>query len=72
MKCFTGGHLPLAIVAILVLIFCVLVMVFVTAVVMRKIKVCVYGVLVSPLILCISTIEILGIFHGQTPEGSIC
>ncbi|XP_065898154.1 uncharacterized protein [Dysidea avara] len=36
--CFTGGHLPLAIVAILVLIFCVLIMVFVTAVVMRKIK----------------------------------
>ena len=49
-KCFTGGHLPLAIVAILVLIFCVLVMVFVTAVVMRKIKVHVYGILISPLI----------------------
>jgi len=39
-KCFTGGHLPLAIVAVLVLIFCVLIMVFVTAVVMEKIKVC--------------------------------
>ena len=63
LKCITGGHLLLAIVAVLVLIFCVPVMMFVTAVIMRKIKVC-----VNITIDCrISTTETLGIFHGQTP-----
>ena len=38
-KCFTGGHLPLAIVAILVLMFYILLMIFVTATVLKKIKV---------------------------------
>ena len=35
-----GGHLPLALVAITVLIFYVALIIFVMAVVMRKIKVC--------------------------------
>ena len=39
MRCFTGGHLPLAIMAILTLMFCVLLIIFVTAVVLKKIKV---------------------------------
>ena len=38
-KCFTGGHLPLAIMAILTLMFCVLLIIFVTAIVFKKIKV---------------------------------
>ena len=38
-KCFEGGHLPLAIVAILILIFYVLLVSFVIAVVLKKIKV---------------------------------
>ena len=38
-KCFTGGHLPLAIVAILILMFYILLIAFVTATAMKKIKV---------------------------------
>ena len=38
-KCFTGGHLPLAIMAILILMLYMLLIVFVTAVVLKKIKV---------------------------------
>ena len=38
-KCFTGGHLPLAIVAILILILYMLLIIFVTAVVFKRIKV---------------------------------
>ena len=38
-KCFEDGHLPLAIMAILILIFYVLVTIFVIAVVLKKIKV---------------------------------
>ena len=38
-RCFTDGHLPLAIMAILTLMFCVLLIIFVTAVVLKKIKV---------------------------------
>ena len=38
-KCFTGGHLPLAIVAILILIVYVLLVTFVIALILKKIKV---------------------------------
>ena len=38
-RCFTGGHLPLAIMAILTLMICLLLIIFVTAVVLKKIKV---------------------------------
>ena len=38
-KCFTGGHLPLAIMAILILMFYILLIIFVTAVVLKKVKV---------------------------------
>ena len=39
-ECFVGEHAPLAISAILVLLFCVLVILLMVAIVMRKIKVC--------------------------------
>ena len=38
-KCFTGGHLPLAIMAMVILLFYLLLVTFVTAVVLKKIKV---------------------------------
>jgi len=38
-ECFTGGHLALAFVAVLVLTFYIFLIVFVVAVVMKKIKV---------------------------------
>ena len=38
-KCFEGGHLPLAILAMRILIFYVLIVSFIIAVVLRKIKV---------------------------------
>ena len=40
MECFVGEHAPLAVSAILILIFCLLVVVLMTAIVMEKIKVC--------------------------------
>ena len=39
-ECYVKEHLPLASFAILVLLFCVLVILFMAAVVKRKIKVC--------------------------------
>ena len=39
MECFTGGHIPLAIVAILVVVFCILLALFVIAVALKKIQV---------------------------------
>ena len=38
-QCFTGSHLPLAIVAMLILICYILLIIFVTAVVLKKIEV---------------------------------
>ena len=38
-KCFAGGHLPLAIMAMLILIFYVLLIIFAIAIAMKKIKV---------------------------------
>ena len=40
MECFVGEHAPLAVLAILILIFCLLVVVLMTAIVMGKVKVC--------------------------------
>ena len=40
MECFVGEHAPLAVSAIIVLIFCVIVLLLMTAIVMGKIKVC--------------------------------
>ncbi|XP_065906418.1 uncharacterized protein [Dysidea avara] len=37
-ECFTGGHIPLAIVAILVVVFCILLALFVIAVALKKIQ----------------------------------
>ena len=39
-ECFVGEHAPLAVSAILSLLFCVLIVLFMTAIVMHKIKVC--------------------------------
>ena len=39
-ECFVNEHAPLAVSAILVLIFCVLIVVIMAAIVLRKIKVC--------------------------------
>ena len=41
-ECFVGEHAPLAIFAILVLTLCTLFIVLMTAIVMRKIKVCMH------------------------------
>ena len=41
-KCFTGGHLPLAIMAILILMLYMLLIIFVIAVVFKRIKVIAY------------------------------
>ena len=41
-NCFTGGHLPLVIMAILILMLYMLLIIFVTAVVFKKIKVIAY------------------------------
>ena len=38
-QCFTGGHLPLAIVAILILMCYMVLIIFVMAVVLKKVKV---------------------------------
>ena len=38
-KCFRGGHLPLALVAMAVLAMCVALTIIITAIVMKKLKV---------------------------------
>ena len=42
-NCFTGGHLPLAIVAILILIFHMILVAFVIALILKKVKVSSYS-----------------------------
>ena len=55
MECFVGGHLPLAIVAILTLMFYMMSTIFLVAVVMKKIKVnMIFSLFVNAfLLLCI-------------------
>ena len=50
-KCFTGGHVALAVFAILVLMMCMALIIIMTAIVLRKLRVCVLDVM-CPHVLC--------------------
>ena len=50
-KCFTGGHLPLAIMAMVILLFYLLLVTVLTAVVLKTIKVSVYYICSSCVVL---------------------
>ena len=58
-KCFSGGHLPLAIMAILILIVYVLLVTFVIALILKKIKVSVSMTITIQSVKYIALISIL-------------
>ena len=70
-ECFVEEHAPLAILAILALLFCVLVTLLTAAIVMRKIKVC-NKLSATPALLLYHLIctETLGVFNVKYPESS--